>query len=121
MVHAALDFHELDSEIDSEGHLIIIDCRIGNLTCILACVYIPPPFVATVLRLLTSYLDGRPEVPLLIIGDFNCCSNLALDRHPVSQSSALSRGTTGEVDARGGLGGYLAAPQPIYQAIFMFF
>lgn len=94
MMHVALDFQEFDRVIDSDGRFVFIHCPIGILNCILACVYIPPPFVATVLRLLISYLDGRPVVPLLIKGDFDCCLNPALDRHPVPQSSALSRGNS---------------------------
>ena len=53
----------------------------------------PPPFAATVLRALIAYLDGKPEVSLLVIGDFNCCLDPAVDRHPAVGASALSRGT----------------------------
>ena len=56
LVHNALDFQEIDSAADSEGRYVFIHCKIGTLICVLACVYIPPPFKAAVLRLLLSFL-----------------------------------------------------------------
>lgn len=70
-----------------------VPCRFGSMTCTLACVYILPPFTTAVFRFLIAYLDGRPNVPLLVVGDFNCCLNTALDRHPGPSSSVLSRGS----------------------------
>ena len=93
LVHSALDFQEIDSAIDPEGRYVFIHCKMGNLICVIACVYIPPPFTAAVLRLLLSFLDGRPDVPLLVLGDFNCCLDQVADRHPAPRPSALARST----------------------------
>lgn len=59
----------------------------------LACIYIPPPFTSTVLRLLLTFLDGRLDVLLLVLGDFNCCLDQVTDRHPSPRPSTLSRST----------------------------
>lgn len=93
LVHSALDFQEYDSKIDSDGCFILLHRRIGTLQCVLACIHIPPPFTVTVLQPLISYSDAKPEVPLLIVGDFNCCLNPTLDRHPAPQTSAALKDT----------------------------
>lgn len=51
---------------------------------ILAFVYIapPPPYSREVLQLLLSYLENKPDTPVLIMGDFDCYLDPRLDRHP---------------------------------------
>lgn len=83
---------------------VFIHCRLGALTYILTCVYIPPAFTAVVLQLLIFYMDGMSDVPLLVIGDFNCCLDPMLDRHVAPGTSALSRGPGVTPWQGGGLG-----------------
>lgn len=82
MIHNSVDFQEFDVCVDDEGRYVFLHCRVGKLNCILACVYVPPPFTAAVLRLLLTYLEGRPDLPLLIVEDFNCWLSPSVDRHP---------------------------------------
>lgn len=50
---------------------VFLYCRIHILSCILAMVYIPPPFVATMLQQVIFCLFNKPDIPPLLIGDFN--------------------------------------------------
>lgn len=50
-------------------------CRFSSLKCILAFVYIPPNVVL-------EYQLGHQDVPLYIMGDFNCYLDPAQDKHP---------------------------------------
>lgn len=91
LIHGAVDYQEF--VIDEDGRFVFLHCRFNTLICVLACVYIPPPFTSAGLRLLLTFLDGRLDVPLLVIGDFNCCLDQVVDRHPSPRPSALSRST----------------------------
>lgn len=46
-----------------------------------------------VLRLLLTYLEGKPDLPLLLVGDFNCWLYPHVDKHPPSQIPIPLRGT----------------------------
>lgn len=63
------------------------------MTLLLAFVYIPPPFSRDVLQLLLSYLANKPDVTVLIMGDFNCYLYPRLDIPPSrgGRGKALSR------------------------------
>lgn len=82
LIHKTLAYQEIDSLVDSSGCFIFLFCKLYTLTLILAFVYIPPPFSREVLQLLLSYLDDKPDIPTLIMGDFNCYLDPHLDRHP---------------------------------------
>lgn len=56
--------------VDKNGCSIFLRCNL-ELDCILANVYIPPPFFAEVLKILAGFLAQHPNVPALIVGDFN--------------------------------------------------
>lgn len=81
VVHRSLDYQEYASKIDPEGSFVFLHCRIGILKCILACVYIPPPFDARVLRLLLEFPEGKPNLPMLLVGHFNSLLDPGLDKH----------------------------------------
>lgn len=82
VIHSSLDYQEYDSKIDQKGRFVFLHCHFGILICVLACVYIPPPFDARVLRLLLEFLEGKPDLPLLLVGDINSWLAPALDKHP---------------------------------------
>lgn len=82
VIHRSLDYQEYASKIDSEGRFVFLHCRIGILHCVLACVYVPPPFDARVLRPLLEFLTDKPNLPMLIVGDFNTWLDPGLDKHP---------------------------------------
>lgn len=60
LIHSALDYQELDSVVDSEGRYVILYCRLFSLKCILAFVYIPPPYSHRVLRAELDFQFGWP-------------------------------------------------------------
>lgn len=67
--------------IDGEGSYIL-QCRLYSLKCFLAFVYIPPPFNNQTLRALLEYQMKYSKIPLDVLGDFNCYTDSALDKHP---------------------------------------
>lgn len=93
LIHKALAYQELDSLVDGAGRYVFIYCKVYTLTLIIAFIYIPPPFSREVLQLLLMYLAGKPDVPLLIMGDLNCYLDPKLDRHPPVHSPGGGRGT----------------------------
>lgn len=88
---AGLPGDRLDS--GRSGRFIFIYCKLYTLTLLLAFICIPPPFSRDVLQLLLSYLASKPDIPVLIMGDFNCYLDPRLDRHPPrgGRGTALSR------------------------------
>lgn len=68
--------------IDAEGRYIFLLCRLYTLKCILAFVYIPPPYDNQTLRALLEFQIKHHEVPLFVLGDFNCYTDPVLDKHP---------------------------------------
>lgn len=57
-------------KVDELGRYIFLFCRIENRTCILANVYIPPPFNTSILCRLIQFVLDKPGVPVIVIGDF---------------------------------------------------
>lgn len=76
-----LDFQLFDKVIDAEGRYVFFLCIRFQLTCILAAIYIPPPY-NSVLRILLTYQLGNPDDTLILVGDLNCFLDPVLDRHP---------------------------------------
>lgn len=87
LVHCAVDFQMIDKLIDTEGRYVIILCKIHNLKCILAAIYVPPPFTTEVLRLILTYQLGHPDVPLIILGNLNCYMDPVLNKYPPPMAS----------------------------------
>lgn len=50
-------------------------------TCVIANVYIPPPFNLTVLQRLSRFLAKQPQVLVYVLGDFNSALDTFLDVH----------------------------------------
>lgn len=72
-----------DKLIDAEGRYVILLCRIYQLKCILAALYIQPPFNSEVLRTLLAYWLSSPDIHVIMVGDFNCFMDPALDKYPL--------------------------------------
>lgn len=82
LIHSSIDFEELGSEIDVDGRYVFLLCRLFTLKCILAFIYVPPPYNNYILRALVEYQVKYPEVPLYAFGDFNGYIDQSLDKHP---------------------------------------
>lgn len=78
-------FQELNVLVDKEGRFIFLHCKLCELCCIIAVVYIPPPFSSKVLQILLVYLLVKRDFPLLLIGGLNCYFHPLLDKYPPSQ------------------------------------
>lgn len=85
LVHKSLAYQEMDAVMDSLGRYVFLYCKVFTVTVIFAFVYIPPPFSREILQLLLSYLVDKPDVPIMIMGDFNSCLDPRMDRHPLLQ------------------------------------
>lgn len=59
-------------------------CKLNGLLCIIAAMYIPPPFSAAPLRGLAQFMALFPDVPVLALGDFNNTLDSRLDRMPLA-------------------------------------
>lgn len=93
LIHKSLAYQEIDSVVDPMGQYVFLYCRLFTITVIIAFVYIPPPFSREILQLLLSYLVDKPEVAIMILGDFNGYLDPRLDRHPPVQPPLGGRGT----------------------------
>lgn len=93
LIHKALDYHELAKASNPEGRYIFLHCKLFTLTCVLAVVYILPPFSTMVLRELVAFLLDKPRALLFILGDLNGVLNSILDRHPPLPLGPSPRGT----------------------------
>lgn len=93
LVHSSIEYVELGSEIDQEGRYVFLLCRLSTLKCILAFVYVPPPYNNQVVRALLAYQVKHPEVPLYAFGDFNNYTDPFLDKHPPVARGRAGGGT----------------------------
>lgn len=80
--------------IETEGGFVFLYCRMYTVKCILVIVYIPPPFFRDFLQTLLVYLLGNPDVPPLLLEDFNGYLNPTPDRHLLFFQGVKGRGTT---------------------------
>lgn len=71
LIHRDVQFHCFQRVIDKEGKFIFLLCTVSNLTCIIANIYILPPYSAVTLRHLAKFMAQHPNVPLMAMGDFN--------------------------------------------------
>lgn len=81
LIHSSLDYQEIECVSDTEGRFVILLCRIYTLKYILAFVYIPPPYHHQVLKIVLEYQLCHHDIPIYIMGDFNCVLDPALDKH----------------------------------------
>lgn len=93
LIHRSLVFNEIDVLVIREGRYVFVPCQLFTMQCIIALVYIPPPFSREVLQILLAYLLDKPDVPLLLMGDFNCYLHPHLDKHPSINTGSSDRGT----------------------------
>lgn len=57
--------------VDKEGRLVFLLCRLNDLVCIIAAMYVPPPFSSDPLKKLAQFIALHPHVPVVALGDFN--------------------------------------------------
>lgn len=89
LIHSSLDYQELECVVNDEGWYVILYCPLFSLKCILAFVYIPPPYNHQVLRVVLEYQLSHPDVPLYVLVDFNCYLEPALDKFPCTAQRNL--------------------------------
>lgn len=83
------------SVVDPQGRYIFLICTIAGLECIIANIYIPPPFSTGVLKILASFLAHHPHTPVLVVGEFKNFLDAGLDTFSVSfQNQQLPDGPT---------------------------
>lgn len=71
----------------SEGRYVFLHCVTENLEYVLANIYIPPPFKLDVLYSLLEFIIDKPELPVIVVGDFNVVIHKKVDRHPPGKQS----------------------------------
>ena len=80
MVSANVLFECIQQQVDEEGRYVFLLCKLNKLTCIIAAIYIPPPFSVVPLRRLAQFMALYPDIPVLALGDFNNILDYGLDR-----------------------------------------
>ena len=80
MVSANVMFECIQQQVDEEGRYVFLLCKLNKLTCIIAAIYIPPPFSAVPIRRLAQFMALYPDTPVLALGDFNNVLDQRLDR-----------------------------------------
>lgn len=93
LIPSILPFYCEQSLVDVEGRYICLLCRIFNVPCILATIYIPPPYSVTTLNEMMPFLLAHPTLPLLLMGDFNMYLDPSLDKYSGSASGGASVST----------------------------
>lgn len=64
-------FSVLEAEIDPDGCYVFLLCSLYDTKCVLAGLYIPPPFSASLLTILANIMSPYPGITVLVIGDLN--------------------------------------------------
>lgn len=82
LISANVSFECIQQQIDREGRFVFLLCKLNGFRCIIAAMYIPPPFSAVPLKSLAQFMALHPNLPVLVLGDFN---NI-LDSHLVRMS-----------------------------------
>lgn len=73
--------------IDEEGRYVFLHCVIENLECVLANLYIPPPFKLDIMYNLMEFIIDKAELPVIVVGDFNMVLDNKIDRFPGGKQS----------------------------------
>lgn len=93
-----VSFTLLQSQIDDQLRYIFLLCKLDGLLCIVANIYVPPPFSLDCLNCLAQFMAPYTNIAIWVMGDFNNLNNL-LDRildkfSPYSGYAADTRGST---------------------------
>lgn len=85
-------FTKRDAYVYSEGRFVFLMDLWESHACVIANIYVPPPFTLTVLQCLSRILAKHPQLPVYVLGDFNRALDTSLDVHKkyCSQSPRLS-------------------------------
>lgn len=95
LIHRDVQFHCSQRVVEPEGKLIFLLCTISNLVCIIANIYIPPPYSAETLRHLAKFMAQYPNIPLVAVGDFNNYLHHTWDKLPApSTVNICNKGLT---------------------------
>lgn len=70
----------MDREVDDEGRYICLYCKIYHRCFVLVALYIPPPYSCSVFKKVLPFLTKYPNVPGIIVGDYNTTVNHYWDR-----------------------------------------
>lgn len=68
--------------MDIEGRYVFLHCRLFTVECMIAVLYIPPPFSLVVLWELMAFTIIKSDIPLYIMRDFNRVLIPVLDTPP---------------------------------------
>ena len=72
-------FIKQDSLVDPEGRFIFLMGKWESRLCVIANIYIPPPFTLTVLQCLARFMAKHPQLPVYVLGDLNSAMDISLD------------------------------------------
>lgn len=78
---------------DPAGRYLMLLCSINDRIIFLVNVYIPPPYKDDVLKKVFEKMAQLPDVPTVIIGDFNNVLNEELDRQSNKKSNGRGKVT----------------------------
>lgn len=88
LVSKTLPFQLVDFHVDQSGKFVIVHAIIRGRHYVLAGIYIPPPFHRNVLDAIMAKVSLYPDIPFLLLGDFNATLSQTLDRlHPHQTNS----------------------------------
>ena len=73
-------FELIQSVIDDQGRYVFLLCKIMGICCIIANVYIPPPYTPECLVKLSQFIALHSNVPIWVLGDYNNVLDRCLDR-----------------------------------------
>lgn len=80
LISRAANFQLLHSLIGNQGWYIFLLCKITGLTCIIANIYVPPPFSFDSLKQLSQFMATNPNVPVWVLGEYNNVMYKKLDK-----------------------------------------
>lgn len=80
LVSKNLPFQLLDLHIDQSSRYIVLHASLRGKQYVVAGLYIPPPFQKKVLDDIMAKISLYPNVPFIILGDFNATLSATLDR-----------------------------------------
>lgn len=71
LVSTSVPFACSTSLVAPHGQYTFLFGTLDGLQCIIMNVYIPPPFSVEVVKLVANFLAHHPNIPALVVGDFN--------------------------------------------------